>query len=146
MCRAGWQPALHLLMLLLVLLLLAAADPKQAGDLLHKGLVELQQNRLPSARENLEAAVRLDSGNPYIWASLAQTYWKLKDKPGALRAAQSAEKFGAGNGTVAHTLAIFYTEARDSSPAASLARAYSLGPGADGDALGRASALAPSAD
>src|SRR6266581_5309181 len=132
-------------MLLLVLLLLAAGDPKQAESLLRKGLVELQQNRLPSARENFEAAARFDSSNPYIWASLAQTYWKLKDKPGALRAARSAEKFGAGNGIVAHMLAIFYTEAGDIKQAASFERAYALGAGADADALNRAASLSLSA-
>ncbi len=129
----------------LVVLLLLAVDPKQAESLLRKGLVELQQNHLPGARENLEAAARLDSSNPYVWASLAQTYWKLKDKPGALRAARSAEKFGAGNGIVAHMLTIFYTEAGDIRRAASFERAYALSAGADAEALSRAASLSLSA-
>ena len=56
----------------LILVLLLAGDPKVEG-LLRQGLVELQQNRLPSARQTLEAADKLDSGNPFIWGALAQT-------------------------------------------------------------------------
>jgi len=76
---------------LLLVLLLLAADPKQAETLLRKGLLELQQNQISSARENLEAAAKLDSQNPLIWASLAQTYWRTKDKPRALQAADAAK-------------------------------------------------------
>jgi Flp pilus assembly protein TadD len=125
----------------LVLLLLAANDPKQAETLLRHGLAELQQDRLTTARQNFEAASRIDSQNPYVWASLAQTYWRLADKPGALRAAQSAEKLGTGNATVAHMLTIFYSEAGDLKRAASFERAYALSNGADPDALSRAASL-----
>jgi len=121
--------------------LLAAPDPKQAEDLLRKGLVELQQNRFPSARENLEAAAKLDPQNPFIRASLAQTYWRLKDKTQALRAAEAAEKLGGGNGIVAHTLAIFYRETGDLKRAAAFERAYARSGGADPDSLSRAASL-----
>jgi len=125
----------------LVLLLLAANDPKQAEILLRHGLVELQQDRLTTARQDFEAASRIDSRNPYVWASLAQTYWRLADKPAALRAAQRAEKLGTGNANVAHMLTIFYSEAGDLKRAASFERAYALSNAADPDALSRAASL-----
>jgi tetratricopeptide (TPR) repeat protein len=125
----------------LVLLLLAANDPKQAETLLRHGLAELQQDRLTAARQDFEAASRIDSKNPYVWASLAQTYWRLADKPGALRAAQSAERHGTGNANVAHMLTIFYSEAGDLKRAASFERAYALSNVADPDALSRAASL-----
>jgi tetratricopeptide (TPR) repeat protein len=125
----------------LVLLLLAATDPKQAEILLRHGLVELQQDRLTAARQDFEAASHIDSQNPYVWALLAQTYWRLADRPGAVRAAQSAEKLGTGNANVAHMLSIFYSEAGDLKRAASFERAYALSNAADPDALSRAAAL-----
>lgn len=125
-------------MLPFVLLLLAATEPKRAETLLRRGLAELQQNRLTTARQDFEAAARIDSQNPYVWASLAQTYWRLADKPGALRAAQSAEKLGAGNTNVAHLLTIFYSEAGDLKRAASFERSYAL---SNPDALSSAASL-----
>ena len=128
-------------MLYLVLLLLAANDPKQAETLLRHGLAQLQQDRLTTARQDFEAASRIDSQNAYVWALLAQTYWRLADKPRALRAAQSAEKLGTGNANVAHMLTIFYSEAGDLKRAASFERAYALSNAADPDALSRAASL-----
>ncbi len=128
-------------MLYLVLLLLAANDPKQAETLLRHGLAQLQQDRLTTARQDFEAASRIDSQNAYVWALLAQTYWRLADKPRALRAAQSAEKLGTGNPNVAHMLTIFYSEASDLKRAASFERAYALSNAADPDALSRAASL-----
>jgi len=128
-------------LLYLVLLLLAANDPKQAEVLLRRGLAELQQDRLTAARQDFEAASRIDSQNAYVWALLAQTYWRMADKPGALRAAQSAEKLGAGNANVAHMLTIFYSEAGDLKRAASFERTYALSSAADPDAFSRAASL-----
>lgn len=125
-------------MLPFVLLLLAANDPKRVETLLRHGLTELQQNRLTTARQDFEAASRIDPDNPYVWASLAQTYWRLADKPGALRAARSAEKLGTGNPTVAHLLTIFYSEAGDLKRAASFERSYAL---SNPDALSGAASL-----
>src|SRR5260370_50821 len=121
-----------------VLLLLATNDTKRAETLLRHGLAELQQHRLTTARQDFEAAARIDPGNPYVWASLAQTYWRLADKPGAVRAAQSAEKLGAGNTNVAHLLTIFYSEAGDLKRAASFERSYAL---SNPDALSGAASL-----
>jgi Flp pilus assembly protein TadD len=104
-------------------------------------LAELQHHRLTTARHDFEAASRIDPDNPYVWASLAQTYWRLGYKPGALRAAQSAEKIGMGNATVAHMLTIFYTEIGDLKQAASFERAYALSNAADPDALSQAASL-----
>jgi Flp pilus assembly protein TadD len=120
---------------------MAANDPRQADPLLRHGMAELQQDRLTTARQDFEAASRIDSRNPYVWALLAQTYWRLADKPSALRAAQSAEKLGTGNANVAHMLTIFYTEAGNFRRAASFERAYATSNAADPGALSRAASL-----
>ncbi|MCU1239072.1 MAG: Tetratricopeptide 2 repeat protein [Candidatus Solibacter sp.] len=124
-----------------VLPLLAGVDATRAETLLRSGLVALQQNRLAGARQDLEAASRADAGNPVVWASLAQAYWRLHQQPEALRAAQTAEKLGRGDGTVAHLLAIFYGEAADLKRAAFFERAYAVSRNADVGAAGRAAVL-----
>src|SRR5260370_26752987 len=62
-----------------VLLLLATNDTKRAETLLPHGWAELQPHRLTTAPQDFEAAPRIGPGNPYVWASLAPTYWPLAD-------------------------------------------------------------------
>jgi tetratricopeptide (TPR) repeat protein len=126
---------------LLVLLLAQGAGPKPAEALLRRGLIDLQQGRLPDARKSLEAASRLEARNPVIWSALAQTCWKLKDQACALRSAQSAEEFGAGNSVVAHALAIFYGETGDLRRAAYFERAHARAPDAGPGAIAGAASL-----
>lgn len=83
-------------------------DPRQTQPLLQRGLLALQHGQMTEAREDLEQASRLDPKNPYVWASLAETYLRLKEPEKASAAAETAEKSGSGNPVAAHALAIFY--------------------------------------
>jgi tetratricopeptide (TPR) repeat protein len=96
-----------------LLLLLLVTDPKQAALLVQQGLRALQQGQLTQAQEALEQASRLDPNNAYAWASLAETYLRLKHPQQASTAAQTAEKIGSENPVITHALAIFYTESGD---------------------------------
>jgi len=93
---------------LLFLLLLLFADPPQSTVLLKHGLVALQRGDLAEARKDLEQASAADQRNPYIWSSLAETYFRLNNRKDALSAAATAEKFDDGSRVLAHALGIFY--------------------------------------
>ncbi|MBV8820746.1 MAG: hypothetical protein JO022_20460, partial [Acidobacteriaceae bacterium] len=45
------------------------------------GLQALQENRLPEAQSQLEAASKMQPRSPQVWLALAQTYFKEKKKP-----------------------------------------------------------------
>jgi tetratricopeptide (TPR) repeat protein len=105
-----------------LLLLLLAADPKQAALLVQQGLRALQHGELTQAQDALEQASRLDPDNAYAWASLAETYLRLKRPQQASAAAQTAGKVGSENPVVTHALAIFYTESGDPARAFALAQ------------------------
>lgn len=94
-------------MILLVFLLLLADSPTQ---LLQRGLVALQHGDLPQARSALEEAAKQDPRNPYAWASLAETYARLKQPKDAAAAAGKAERFGAGNPAISHALAMYFAK------------------------------------
>ena len=64
--------------------LLFATDPKQAVPLIQRGLLDLQQGKLAEAQTTLEQAAKLDPGNPYVWTSLAETYWRLRQPKQAI--------------------------------------------------------------
>jgi len=96
-----------------LLFLFLVADPSQPALLLEQGLRALQHGQLTQARQALEQASKLDPNNPYAWASLAETYLRLKQPQQASAAAQAAAKVGSGNPVVSHALAIFYTESGD---------------------------------
>lgn len=93
------------------------------------------------ARDNLEKAAQLDPTSPYPWASLAETYLRLKQPERASEAAVKAEKLGAQNPVVWHALAMFYSESGQFEHAAKLEAQYSGSPRADAGALGRAASL-----
>lgn len=76
--------------------------------LLQQGLVALQHGQLSEARQDLEQASRLDPRNPFVWASLAETYLRLGDEKKASKAADAAEKSGPNDPVVGHALGIFY--------------------------------------
>jgi tetratricopeptide (TPR) repeat protein len=96
-----------------LLFIVLVTDPKQAVLLLQQGLRALQHGQLPQAQQALEQASRLDPNNAYAWASLAETYLRLKQPRQATVAAQTAEKVGSENPVVSHALAMFYTESGD---------------------------------
>jgi tetratricopeptide (TPR) repeat protein len=82
----------------------------------------LQHGQLSQARDALEEVSRLDPNNAYAWASLAETYLRLKQPQEASAAAITAEKVGSGNAVVSHALAIFYSEGGDPARAFALAQ------------------------
>jgi tetratricopeptide (TPR) repeat protein len=92
---------------LLLFLWLLAADPQA---LLQQGLLALQQGHFAEARSILEQASGIDSANPYIWTSLAETYLRLGEPRKAEASAETAGKFAAGNQVVGHALSMFYFE------------------------------------
>jgi Flp pilus assembly protein TadD len=92
--------------------------------LLQRGLVALQHGQLTQARATFEEAAHADPHNPYVWASLAETYLRLKEPDKAAIAAQTAERGVAANPLVAHALAMYYSEAGDAAHAARLEEQY----------------------
>ena len=135
-------------MLAIIALLVTAQTPppSAAQGLLRDGLVALQHHDLSTAEQDLQQAATLTPRNPYVWASLAQVYWKRGNKPKALESAGKAMQYGNGNPTVTHGLAIFYTEAQEFKKAAELEESYAGSPSADREAIGRAAQLYLNAD
>jgi Flp pilus assembly protein TadD len=121
--------------------LLALADPGKANSLLQQGLMALQQGQLQQARESLEAASEIEPNNPYAWTSLAETYFKLKDRKRASSAAEIAEKVGSQDPIVWHALAMYYSESGEFRRAAEFEARFSESAKSDGDATARAAAL-----
>jgi Flp pilus assembly protein TadD len=78
--------------------------------LLQRGLIALQHGQFVEARETLEQASRLEPKNPFVWASLAETYLRLNEDKESAAAAGNAEKLGAGNPLVARALGMYYSE------------------------------------
>jgi Flp pilus assembly protein TadD len=128
---------------LLGLLLIFAlfTDPNDAAALLQRGLVALQHGQLVEARDALEQASRVDPKNPYVWTSLAETYFRLKEPKKASAAAETAEKSGAGNPLVAHALAMYCSETGEFARAAKLEQQYAQSGNADASAMSRAAEL-----
>lgn len=87
--------------------MLFIADPNQAKALLQKGLLALQHGQLSEARSDLEQASQIDSANPYVWTSLAETYLRTGEFEKAETAAGKAEQTGGKNPVVVHALGLF---------------------------------------
>lgn len=131
-----------MLAIVIALLFTIQAGPSpEAKQLLRDGLVALQHRDLATAEQELQQATVLAPKDPYVWASLAQVYWKRGNKPKALESAGKAAQYSHGNPAVAHGLAIFYTEAQEFKKAAQLEEIYAGSPSADRDAMGRAAQL-----
>ena len=90
--------------------LLLALFAGQFESAFRAGVVALNQNDLPAAQAQLEAASRLQPDNPQVWLALAQTYWKLRRPDTAKAAAERAESLGSDD-VVLHGLVLFYSEA-----------------------------------
>lgn len=101
----------------------------------------LQQRDLPTAEKDLKLAATLEPQNPYVWASLAQAYWKQGNKTEALNSAGNAARHSNGDPRVAHGLAIFYTEAQEFKTAAQLEARYAGSAEADAQASARVAQL-----
>jgi len=122
-------------------LLISLTEAPQAGVLLQQGLAALQQGHLQQARENLEAASKLDPKNSYVWTSLAETYLRLKDRKRASSAAETAEKAGSDDPIVSHALAMYYAECGEFRRAARFEERFAESPKSDPDASARAAGL-----
>lgn len=107
-----------------LLFLWLLAGQNQAGTLLQQGLTALQHGQLVEAQTALEEASRTEPQNSFVWASLAETYLRMKAPDKASAAAEKAEKGSAGNPLVAHALAMYYSETGDLARAAQLEERY----------------------
>ena len=105
------------------------------------GLLSLQHGQVQDARESLEQASKLDSQNAFIWSSLAEVYWRLKESALASSAALEAERIGADNPVVCHALAKYYSETGNFAEAAKLENVFAQSSEADSGALSRAAEL-----
>ncbi|MGA8028713.1 MAG: tetratricopeptide repeat protein [Bryobacteraceae bacterium] len=92
-------------LLFLVFLLL---DPQQSLSLLQKGLLALEHGQIEEARQALEQASAADPRNAYVWSSLAETYFRLKEPEKAEMAAAKAEQVGGTDPVVSRALEMFY--------------------------------------
>jgi len=125
----------------LFLLAIIAWGPGGGDSLLERGLVALQHGQLTDARKDFELASQVEPRNPYVWSSLAETYWRLKLPAQASAAAKTAEKTGAENPIVCHALAMFYSESGQPGTAAEWEQRFAESPRADRDALTRTASL-----
>src|ERR1035438_4361933 len=110
-------------------------------DEFRQGLLALNGNNLPQARQRLENASRLQPDNPMVWAALAQTYLRGKETVLANRAAGRAARLAPVDSPVQHALAVFYSETGDFAKAAAAERQYASSKGADPGAAARAAEL-----
>ena len=121
--------ALVLLPLLLLFLTLAES-PTQ---LLQRGLLALQHGELAQARTAFEEVAKEDPHNAFAWASLAETYTRLKEPAAAATAAGKAEKFGGDNPAINHALAMYFVKAGEFRHAAELEQKFAASGRADPD-------------
>ena len=103
---------------MLPVLLLFFANATSFDELLRAGLIALNQNDLATAQKQLEAAAKIEPGRAEVWLGLAQTYWKGRQPGPAAAAAAKAEPLAAGNAAIMRGLALYYSEAGQSSKAA----------------------------
>ncbi len=112
----------------------AGAQPASFDDELRRGLVALQNSRLTEAQQSLEQASRLQPANPKVWMALAQVFLRNRQPGPANAAAKRAETLAGDDPVIQRALGIFYSESRDFSKAAAMARhdegfAFELGQG-----------------
>lgn len=125
-------------MLIFFVFLLAADSPTQ---LLQRGLLALQSGDLVQARTAFEQAAKDDPHNAFAWASLAETYARLKQLSAAETAASKAEKFGGENPAIDHALAMYYAKAGQFAHAAELEQKFAASERSDAGAEGRVAGL-----
>jgi len=106
-----------------VLLLLFASSFE---DSFRAGLTALQRGDLDSARTNLEAASKLEPRDGRVWVALSQTYWRLHKDSEAENAAGKAAALAPEDPVVLQSLAIYYSETRQTLKAARAQAKYSL--------------------
>lgn len=126
-------------MLALLLLFLTASEPPT--QILQRGLLALQHGDLAQARSAFEEVVQNDPRNAFAWASLAETYLRLKQPAAAATAATKAEKFGADNPAIDHALAFYFTKTGEFRHAAELEQKFAASGRADPEAEQRVASL-----
>jgi tetratricopeptide (TPR) repeat protein len=94
---------------LILLLALFAAPQPQFDSVFRDGLLALNRNDLPVARERLEAAAKLRPESGETWAALAQTYLKLQQPETADKAAEKAQSLAGKNLLVLRALLLYYS-------------------------------------
>ena len=92
-------------------------------DEFHRGLLALNGNDLAQARQSLENASRLKPENAMVWAALAQTYLRSKDKALADEAVGKASRLTTADSPVQHALALYYSQTGEFAKAAARAAA-----------------------
>jgi tetratricopeptide (TPR) repeat protein len=90
---------------------LRSADTAAYEAAFRAGMQAIQNNDLPSARENFEQASRLQPKDPRVWLALAQTYLKLNDTQQAAKAAAEAATLAPDDPATLHGLAIYHSAA-----------------------------------
>ncbi|MDQ2898900.1 MAG: tetratricopeptide repeat protein [Acidobacteriota bacterium] len=92
---------------MLWLLLLLCADSFDTS--LRSGLIALNNNDLPVAESQLEAASQLHPADARVWLALAQTYFKLQRRGDADSAAMRAESL-TKDSALLQALTVYYSE------------------------------------
>jgi Flp pilus assembly protein TadD len=110
-------------------------------DEFRRGLLALNGNDLAQARQCLESASRLKPENALVWAALAQTYLRAKDKALGDEAAAKASRLATADSPVLHALAMYYSETGEFAKAADAERRYASSQVADPQAAARAADL-----
>lgn len=126
-------------MLLLLFLLFAASD--SPTQILQRGLAALQHGDLAQARSAFEEVAKRDPQNAFAWASLAETYARLKQPAAAADAAGKAEQFGADNPVIDHALAMYFSKTGEFRHAAELEQKFAASPRSDAEAQQRVANL-----
>ncbi len=109
-------------MLSTLLLLFAAASN---DDSFRTGLTALQSGDLASAQLNLEAASKVAPRDGRVWVALSQTYWRLHKDTEAADAALKAAVLAPEDPVVLQSLAIYYSETRQTLKAARVQAKFS---------------------
>jgi tetratricopeptide (TPR) repeat protein len=110
-------------------------------DEFRQGLVALSGNDLAHARQSLESASRLKPENALVWAALAQTYLRAKDRVLAEGAASKSLRLATADSPAQHALAIYYSQTGEFVKAANAERLFASSQGADPQAAARAADL-----
>ena len=87
-------------------------------DSFRAGLTALQSGDLAAARANLEAASKAAPRDGRVWVALSQTYWRLHKDAEAEEAAGKAAGFSPEDAVVLQSLAIYYSETKQTLKAA----------------------------
>src|SRR5690348_2102131 len=98
----------------------------------------MQRGELEAARDDLQAASKVDARNAYVWSALAEVYTRTHQADRAAAAALNAEANGGDSPVVGHALALYYSQVGQYEKAARSEERYARSPRADKLAKSRA--------